>query len=236
MTAAEESGGVRASLDAAFRPDRWWTRLTRLVVAGLILAAVGTNTVDAVSGASDATLAQLYSYFTIHSNLLLAAAFLIGVARPRWRPEYWNTIRGAIAFYMVMTGIIYVVLIAPPAEFLEWKITWTGMVEHRIGPWAAFLDWLLVPLVVRAGWRRPLLWLAYPILFLVLTWARGGLTGWYPYHFLDPAQAGGWGGVATLTGVVVAAFLIVAVALHLVGQWRAPGPEPDPLQSRLQPG
>lgn len=203
-------------------PDRWWIRVARLLVALAILAALVTNTVEAVSGTSDTTPLKLWSYFTLQSNLLLALVFIVGsvVAHVRL-PSWWDSVRGAAAFYMTMTGIIYVVLIAPPEEFLSWSLSWTGIVEHRIGPWAAFLDWALVWMAARSGWGRPLSWLAYPLLFLVAAMARGGLTGWYPYHFLDPLQAGGWAGVASLTGVVVIAFLAMSAVIHLVGQLRA---------------
>lgn len=205
----------------ALHPDRPWIRAARIVVAGAILAALFTSTVEAVLGVSDVTLVRLWSYFTLHSNLLLAVIFVIGGLRPRERlPDWWDTARGAAAFYMTMTGIIYVVLIAPPEEFLSWSLSWTGIVQHRIGPWAAFLDWALVWMTGPARWRRPLSWLAYPIVFLIAAMARGAITGWYPYHFLDPLQAGGWGGVASLTGIVVIAFLVMAVVMHLVGLLR----------------
>ncbi|WP_425309022.1 Pr6Pr family membrane protein [Ammonicoccus fulvus] len=204
-----------------FHPARPWIRVVRIVVAVAILAALVTNTVEAVLGISDTTPIRLWSYFTLQSNLVLAVIFLIGafVAQDRL-PAWWDTARGGAAFYMTMTGIIYVVLIAPPEEFLSWSLSWTGIVQHRIGPWAAFLDWALVWMTAKAGWKRPLSWLVYPILFLIAAMVRGAITGWYPYHFLDPLQAGGWGGVATLTGVVVIAFLVMAVVMHLVGRLR----------------
>ncbi len=204
-----------------FHPDRPWIRVVRLVVAVAIVAALVTNTVEAFLGIGDTTPIRLWSYFTLQSNLLLAVIFVIGAVVARERlPVWWDTARGGAAFYMTMTGIIYVVLIAPPEEFLSWSLSWTGIVQHRIGPWAAFLDWALVWMTTRAGWKRPLSWLAYPVIFLIAALVRGGITGWYPYHFLDPLQAGGWGGVATLTSVVVIAFLVMAVVLHLIGRLR----------------
>lgn len=206
------------------------------MVALLILAAITTNTVEAFLGTSGTLPGQLWSYFTIHSNLLLAVAFAVGALVPRAQlPTWWDTARGAAAYYMVMTGIIYVVLIAPPEELLMWNIGWTGIVEHRIGPWAAFLDWALVLIAGRAGWKRPLSWLAYPIVFLVLTMLRGAITGWYPYHFLDPLQAGGWSGVFTLTGIVIVAFLVMAAVVHLIGVARSAIAARDRSLPRSQP-
>lgn len=90
--------------------------------------------------------------------------------------------------------------------------------------------WLLVTRTVRGPWRRPLVWLCYPVAFLVFSWVRGALDGWYPYDFLDPRLDGGWPAViATSTGVL-AAFLVVGVLVHLagnarVGLARGPGKE-----------
>lgn len=218
---ATRSPGRPAAATPVFHPDRPWIRVVRLMVALAILAALITNTVEAVLGVSDVTPIRLWSYFTLQSNLVLAAIFVIGAFVTRERlPDWWDTARGGAAFYMTMTGIIYVVLIAPPEEFLSWSLSWTGIVQHRIGPWAAFLDWVLVWMIAKAGWKRPLSWLAYPILYLIAAMVRGTITGWYPYHFLDPLQAGGWGGVATLTGVVVVAFLVMAAVMHGVGRLR----------------
>ncbi|MCU6387451.1 Pr6Pr family membrane protein, partial [Enterobacter quasiroggenkampii] len=52
------------------------------------------------------------------------------------------------------------------------------------------------------------------VVYVVFTWIRGGLTGWYPYAFLDPSL-GGWGAMLPILGVVLLAFLLVATVLHV---------------------
>ena len=54
------------------------------------------------------------------------------------------------------------------------------------------------------------------MLFLVFTWVRGGITGWYPYEFLDPT-ASSWTQVLLTTAVVLVAFVSIAVVMHLIG-------------------
>jgi hypothetical protein len=185
----------------------------RAAVALLVLAALVWSTVQAVR---DGVLAQHVSYFTNQSNLLFALLLVASVALPRRRrPDWWDDVRGAAAFYLVMTGIIYALLVAPLDELLRWDIGWTGIVLHRIAPIAALLDWLLTPRRRRPSAWRLLGWLAYPIAYLVLTWLRGGVTGWYPYAFLDPTVSS-WPQVLMTTGVVLVAFLVIAAAVHLV--------------------
>ena len=157
---------------------------------------------------------------------------LVSASRPRARlPLWWDHLFGALAFYLVMTGIIYVVLVAPPGEpWWTLDMYWAWMITHRIAPLVAGLDWLLVTRTVRGPWQRPLAWLCYPAVFLIFSWVRGALDGWYPYDFLDPRLDGGWPAVIATSAQVLAAFLVVGVLVHLagnarVGLARGPGTE-----------
>jgi len=49
---------------------------------------------------------------------------------------------------------------------------------------------------------------------------RGGVTGWYPYPFLDPAKVGGYGGVAVYAIGIAATFLIAGWVLLALGNKR----------------
>lgn len=179
------------------------------------LAVLSALTANALGALQDGLLAQNVSYFTNHSNLLFAVLVVVGIARTARHPPWFDDARGAVAFYLVMTGIIYAVLVAPLDELLVWDIGWTGIVLHRLAPVVALADWLLTPRRGPGPARRILWWQLYPVLFLVLTWVRGAMTGWYPYDFLDPA-ASSWPQVLTTTAVVLIAFMTIGVVLHLL--------------------
>lgn len=196
--------------DTAARPA---AVLARLLVAAAVLAALVTN---AVGAWQDGLLAQNLSYFTNQSNLAFVLLAVAGTVLAHRRPAWFDDARGAVAFYLVMTGIIYALLVAPLDELTRWDIGWTGIVLHRLAPVAALLDWLLTPRVRRPRATRILWWLLYPVLFLVFTWVRGGITGWYPYEFLDPT-ASSWTQVLLTTAVVLAAFVSIATVMHLIG-------------------
>ena len=185
----------------------------RLLVAAAVLAALVSN---AIGAWQEGLLAQNLSYFTNQSNLAFVLLAVTGAAMVRRRPAWFDDARGAVAFYLVMTGIIYALLVAPLDELTRWDIGWTGIVLHRLAPVAALLDWLLTPQGRRPRARRILWWLLYPVLFLVFTWVRGGITGWYPYEFLDPT-ASSWTQVLLTTAVVLVAFVSIAVVMHLIG-------------------
>lgn len=188
----------------------------RMLLALLIVAALVWSGIDAVRGGE---LSQFVSYFTNQSNLAFAIVVVLGVAWSGHRAARWDDLRGAVTFYLAMTGIIYALLVAPLDELLRWDIGWTGIVLHRIAPVAAVADWVLAPRSDRSSARRILWWQVYPIAYLLVTWLRGAITGWYPYEFLDP-KASSWPQVLATTVFVLVAFLAVATLLHLVGGLR----------------
>jgi hypothetical protein len=194
----------------------------RLLIAALVLAALVIN---AVAAAQYGLLAQNLSYFTTQSNLFFAIALLAWTLPGARRSAWFDHVRGAVAFYLVITGLVYALLIAPLDELLRWDIGWTGIVQHRLAPLAALAEWLLVARRRAAPARRILWWQLYPALFIVLTWVRGGVTTWYPYAFLDPT-ASSWSQVLTTTAMVMVAFFAVGAAMHLLEGRLAPRGSP----------
>lgn len=213
---AVDHRGAESALD----PDRLWIRIPRLAVGTLVLAAVAYNTWLAAIG--DGSVLEQFSLFTIEANFVFALALILSALVPSAiLPRWWDHLRGALTFYLVMTGIVYAVLVAPPGEFWRWDIEWRNLVMHRVAPLFAVADWLIVSMRTRAGWARPLAWLIFPVAYLVYSWVRGAVTGWYPYEFLDPTLPGGWAAVLQMTAIVLVAFLAFAVVVHVAGNLRA---------------
>ena len=207
----------------ALHPDRLQVRAPRLAVGVLVLVALVQKTIDATQPGSEVDAGQLYSEFTVESNLVFGLVLVIAALVPRLRlPSWWDHLFGALVFYLVMTGIIYAVLVAPPDEpWWTWDMYWPQMVHHRLAPLFAALDWLLVTRTVHGRWWRPVAWLAYPVAFLAWSWARGAIDGWYVYDFLDPTLDGGWPGVFATTAQVLMAFLVIGALVHAAGEGRA---------------
>lgn len=215
---------VRRNLAAnqALHPDRPWIRVLRVLSGLAVLAAVVQKTADATLPGNDVDIPQLYSEFTVQGNLAFGLVLIISGVRQRGSlPLWWDHFFGALVLYLVMTGIIYVVLVAPPGEpWWTWDLYWPQLVHHRLAPLVAALDWVLVTRTVHGPWWRPVAWLGYPVVFLAFSWIRGGLDGWYVYDFLDPTIDGGWPRVLGTTGQVLAAFLAVSVLVHAAGNAR----------------
>jgi hypothetical protein len=226
------------AFNRALHPDRPSIRAIRILVGFIVLAAIVQKTFDATLPGNDVDIPQLYSEFTVQANLAFGLVLIFsGVRRHARLPLWWDQMFGALVLYLVMTGIIYIVLVAPPEEpWWTWDLYWPQMVHHRLAPLVAALDWILVTRTVRGPWWRPLAWLGYPVAFLAFSWIRGGLDGWYVYDFLDPTLDGGWVRVLGATGQVLIAFLVVSLLVHAVGNARvALQPERLPWPQPLEP-
>lgn len=184
-------------------------------VLGLV-ALVGTLVVS--NDNPGFTAANFFSYFTIESNVL-AAVVMLGLAAVPTAAESTEGLRAGTTLYIVITGVVYNVLLrgvdvgiesGPFGELCNELL-------HVVVPVLVLLDWVLVPPLRRIGRSRALLLLLFPLLYLGYSLARGELTGWYPYPFLNPAN-GGYGKVLVY-GVVLALFmLLLALAIEEVGR------------------
>ncbi len=161
-------------------------RVCRVLLALAALTAIGYD-VAAGPGVSDA---DYFSYFTVLSNLFAAAILLHGALRPaRERSGTVEMFRGAAVVYILTTGIVYLLLLSGRAP----AYPWVNAILHYLMPVAVTLDWLLDPPRVRLDLARTVvLWMAFPLLYILYTLARGAIVGWYPYFFVNPHRGGGY--------------------------------------------
>jgi len=182
--------------------------------------------------------------FTIQSNLLAAAVFVVGAWRLlSHRPgtgaasRAWSTLRLAATTYLVLTAVVHAVLLSGPSRPGE-DLPWADTLVHVVVPVLIVVDWVVSPDRARLGLGAVGRVLAYPIVWVAVTLLRGPVTGdqatgsatYYPYPFLDPAAAiNGYTTVgimvAVLAGVVavMAAVLVAATRLRPVLASRARG-------------
>lgn len=205
-------------------------RAARLGFAALGIAAIVEAVVDRTG-----SLVNFFSFFTIESNLMAIVVLLVGgAADPRSRGWAWG--RGAVTFFMVVTGIVYAVLLANADVGLI--AAWVNSVLHEVLPavllvdWLCFPPWPFGPVAGPAGgiaggpagggraWPA-LAWLAFPLAYLAYSLGRGAAVGWYPYPFLDPRHPGGYGRVALYCVVLAALMALLALGIAAAGRWRA---------------
>jgi hypothetical protein len=174
----------------------------------LALAAITAITYDVAAGpgVSDG---DYFSYFTVLSNLFAAAMLLHGALRPaRERSRTVELLRGAAVVYILTTGIVYLLLLSGHAP----AYPWVNAILHYLMPVAVTLDWLLDPPRLHlAPAQTVLLWMAFPLLYIIYTLARGAIVGWYPYFFVNPHRGGGYllvAGDCLAVGIGIVALII----------------------------
>lgn len=171
-------------------------------------------------------LVDLFAYFTIQSNLIVAvAAGAIALGRP-WHGRAWRAFRLAGLVGITVTGVVYVVAIGPYVQF-EGIVRVLDSVFHYVVPAAAVLGHVLFR--PREEFERSdLVFLAWPVLWLAGTLARGrwgspsfttqdGLAA-YPYAFLDIERQGA---TSVAVAAVVVTLLLTAVALVYIRSGRS---------------
>ncbi len=161
------------------------------------------------------SIVNFFSFFTIESNILAAVLLLIagiiGLGGKRREIDY---IRGAATLYMSMTGIIYVLLLAGSEVTLQTTLPWVNMVLHYIMPVAVLLDWLLYPPKKSISYSKALLWLLFPVIYVIYSFIRGSFVGWYPYPFLNPL-VNNWTTII-FTCVIIALGVLVLTRLLII--------------------
>jgi hypothetical protein len=161
-------------------------RACRALLALMALTAIGYD-VAAGPGVSDG---DYFSYFTVLSNLFAAAMLLHGALRPaHTRSRTVELLRGAAVVYILTTGIVYLLLLSGHAP----AYPWVNAILHYLMPVAVTLDWLSDPPSVHLDPARTLvMWMAFPLLYVLYTLARGAIVDWYPYFFVNPHRSGGY--------------------------------------------
>ncbi len=199
--------------------------LIRLAVAGVILFAIWTQ----FQGARDdpyKSSVMFWSEFTYQSNLLVAIVLVIGglflVADIQAR-HWWDLVRGAMVTYTATTFVVYRFLVEgtrTSPDGISYYEQWASDVLHIWVPLFVLIDWILDPPDATITWRQAAIWPLYPIGFCVYSLIRGPIVDWYPYDFLDPAEAGGWAGVALYVVAITAGFLAFSAAVAAIGNLR----------------
>jgi hypothetical protein len=163
-------------------------RTYRAAGALAILAAVGYQQGKGLAAGNWHT-ANYFSYFTILSNLFAAGILLAGALRGSGpRSETVDMLRGAAVMYMLTTGLVYAVLLSGGKV----STPWVNAVHHKIMPLVMIADWVIDPPQTRLQLRRTLLWLSFPLVYILYTLIRGSIVNWYPYFFVNPHHSGGY--------------------------------------------
>lgn len=154
---------------------------------------------------------RFVGYFTILTNVLVAAAFT-RIARGRaLEPAIFTGIVLAIA----VVGVVYETILSAvvPAMTPAWWLA--DRVLHYVMPLATVAWWTAFTPKDTLEWRDAVRWLWYPLAYLVYALTRGAIDGWHPYFFIDASQLG-YARTLTNAAALTAAMLVAGLLLIAV--------------------
>jgi hypothetical protein len=189
----------------------------RLFFAALNIAAIAAQLIYSSQYSLTFSLVNFFSFFTILSNVFVSVVFVLSalyLATGRKPSPVDDVLRGASVLYMAVTGIVYALLLS--GIDVDLSLPWVNLQLHYIMPIVVVVDWLYQPQRTKLTVKKIVPWLFFPALYLIYTLVRGPFVNWYPYPFLDPAQAGGYGGVAVYSlGILVVLFIVGYLLMKL---------------------
>ena len=163
---------------------------------------------------------NFFSFFTIETNILVVVTFILSAfavasgARRRWL----DILRSMTTVYILVVGIGFAVLLSGLQGVALTAVPWDNTVLHYIIPVAVLVDFLIDRPKTKIKFKTGLLWVSFPIMYVIYSLIRGAIVGWYPYPFLNP-DLKGFGAVGvTVLGLVILGIILIAVVTWLTRQ------------------
>lgn len=192
-----------------------WVRVYRFLFGVLAIYAVLKN--YSTSDVPD----RFFRFFTNQSNLIAGVVLILGatVFAHRYPPLAWGYVRGSAVMMMITTGAVYALLLGGLYNPFGDAYPWTDSVLHQLMPIVMVVEVLLVPLNRRIKGSAVIIFALYPLLYLAYSLYYGANTGWYPYDFLNPQENGGYRGVLTTVGLLLAGFFAISALILKSSGW-----------------
>jgi hypothetical protein len=172
-----------------------------------------------------------FSFFTVLSNIAVAATTGLLAIRLDRESALFRTLRldGVIA--IVVTGIVFHLTLSDLQELTGWN-AFADFILHTLSPIITGLGWLLLGprgqltrRIVLLSVIAPICWLAYALIRGAFVDDRFG-NAYYPYPFMN-VQEHGYPVVLVNSGLVAVLFLAIAFGMLALDR-RLPGVRPGP--------
>ena len=165
------------------------------------------------------TIVRFFSFFTILTNLLVAIYFTDQSIRKKNHEAGFINRPGvltAVTIYIVIVGLVYQVLLRH-----IWQPTGLQKIVdellHSVIPLLVILYWYLFEKKSEVQYGQIFRWLIYPLAYLLYILARGTISGFYPYPFVDVRNLG-LQSVLVNSGVLLVFFAAFSLLLIRIGK------------------
>lgn len=189
------------------------------IIFGLLgISAIGYEIIKLLSNDKFSAI-NYFSQWTTLTNLLAVAMLLIsaGFLAKNKNSKILEYMRGASTVYLVTTGIAFGLLLTKYITNVT-DIPWSNFSLHYIMPVAIIIDWFLDQPKAVIYFKQALLWLLFPVVYIIYLLVRGQASGNYIYPIFDPST-NSWGKISL---TIVGLLLMVFVLSYLISRF---GPE-----------
>ena len=173
-----------------------WVRLFTGVLAALSWSAIALQSYLAVTSPagqaqpSSLTVVNVLSYFTIQTNILVAAVLTAASVFAPAASEFPSTsVQTAVAVYISIVGVVYHILLRQ-----VWNPTGLQLIcdriLHYVTPVGYLLYWLAAVPKGTLRYGHVWSWTIYPLAYLIYCVGRGYRDRFVPYPFVDFRQLG----------------------------------------------
>ncbi|HEY0238082.1 MAG TPA: Pr6Pr family membrane protein [Friedmanniella sp.] len=181
----------------------------------ILLGGTDVNTGESAAALGvGVRLARLVSYFTIQSNVIVLVASISLAVAPNRDGRIWRVLRLDSLLVIAVTGVVYNLLLARLVH-LDGVALWTNAALHIVAPVLTLVVWAVVGPRPRITWAVVGWAFVWPVAWIVGTFVRGAITGWYPYPFMDAATLGYPRAVGATSLVIVLALVLAVVFVRL---------------------
>lgn len=184
----------------------WFAVILQITIAIPIYEAQGRS----LAG----TLVQLFSFFTILTNLLSAVCLTAIVLKPKSKVAVYflrSHVFAGIALYIIIVGLTYNLVLRQ----LWHPVGLSKLADellHSVNPLLFVFCWLVCAPKNLLKWGQAISWLLVPFVYSVYVFIRGALSHLYPYPFLDIDKLGLMQ-VIINSGFMLVAFLVIGLLL-----------------------
>lgn len=159
------------------------------------------------------SIIRFFSYFTILTNILVTVYFTVLVFDKKKQGLFYKPgTLTAITSFIMFVGVIYHLLLRSLWD-PQGMVMVFDEIHHTIAPLITLIFWFLYEDKKQVILKPVLLWLLYPISYIIWALVRGSMSSFYPYYFLDINTLG-------LQAVIINSLgLFLVISLFLVVFW-----------------
>lgn len=165
------------------------------------------------------TIIRFFSFFTILTNILVAISFtILAIGKNASSYRFFSTtnVITAITTYIFIVGLVYNTVLRSVWDPHGVQL-YVDEALHVATPVLCLLYWFLFVPGRSLKWKDAIAWLLYPLIYLVYLLARGAVSNFYPYFFINVDELG-YSKVFVNAVYVTLVFLLVSLLMIWAGR------------------